>query len=584
MGVAGVDAHVPAAVLTHQGVVAASAVARSAGVRRGMRRRVAQERCPELVLLPADDARDAREFEPVAVAAETVVAGVEVARPGLLLLPSDGAARYHGTEEQLALALVEAVSAAGFEPQVGVADGMLAAVLAARADIIVPPGGSRAFLAPRRTVDLLHAVTDPGSLAAVRGAVDLWWRLGIRTLGDLTALPPDAVLGRFGDLGAWAQRLAGGADLRPPARRRPEEDLVVSAELDPPAVRVDVAAFAARRLAEELHALLSRRGLACGRLRITARTEESTLERVWRTEVLPGSPRAPAAGRGDPWSGGGPATGGLSAARITDRVRWQLEGWLTTAQARRGPRGEGDAEPAPITHLMLAAEEVVLAGTHQPSLWGADDGGDERARRALGRVQGLLGGDAVLTVALQGGRDPRDRVHLVPFGEHVPASRAPDLPWPGALPAPAPATLLPEPQPVHVLTADGAAVTVDARLHLPSPPAAVVEPATTAARRPGGVVPTGSATGFGSAPGSGSAAAGFGSAAGSGAAGSGAAGSGTAAGFGVVGWAGPWPLDERWWEPGGGHRRVLLQVALDDGRGLLLASDGGEWLVEAVYD
>ena len=505
MGVAGVDAHLPAAVLSHLGVVAASAVARSSGVRRGMKRRAAQQVCPELVLLPADDARDVREFEPVALAAETVVAGIEVARPALLLLPSDGPARYHGTEEDLARTLVEAVSAAGFEPQVGIADGLLAAVLAARSDAVVPAGSSRAYLSSRPTSDLLHAVTDPAATAAVREAVHLWWRLGVRTLGELAGLPPEAVAGRFGDLGAWAQRLARGEDLRPPARRRPEEDLAVATELDPPALRVDVATFAARRLAEELYENLSRRGLASGRLRITARTEESELVRLWRTDDA--------------------AAGGMSAARITDRVRWQLEGWL----------GDKTRVPAPLTHLALAAEELVPAGTHQPSLWGADAGGDVRARRALGRVQGLLGGDAVLTVEVQGGREPRDRVHLVPFGEQSPAPRDPSLPWPGALPAPAPATILEEPEEVRVLDARGADVVVDDRLTMPEEPDVVEQEEGRSD---------------------------------------------------VESWAGPWPVEERWWDVSGepGKPRVLLQVVVEGGRGLLLAFTDGAWFLEAVYD
>jgi protein ImuB len=50
----------------------------------------------------------------------------------------------------------------------------------------------------------------------------------------------------------------------------------------------------------------------------------------------------------------------------------------------------------------------------------------------------------------------------------------------------------------------------------------------------------------------------------------------------VAGWAGPWPLAERWWN--GGPRRVYLQTVLDDGRGLLLAQAGGRWQVEALYD
>ncbi|GAA1734282.1 DNA polymerase Y family protein [Isoptericola hypogeus] len=547
LAVAGLDAHVPAAVLgarsgggtgAGHSVVAVSAVARAQGVRRGMRRRQAQERCPEVVLLPADDARDAREFEPVALAAETVVAGLEVARPGLLLLPADGAARYHGSELALARALVGAVAErTGYESQVGVADGLLAAVLAAREDAVVPAGGSPAFLADRPVGELVHATCDPGGVAAVREAAGLWWRLGLRTLGDLARLPGPSVQARFGDQGAWAQRLARGEDLRPPARRRVEADLAVAEELDPPALRVDVATFAARRLATELYDLLAARGLACGRLRITARTAAggdlggddlggdlddggAVLERVWRTDDG--------------------AAGGMSAARITDRVRWQLEGWLTAASARRPGSGRGSgpgtaADPvvAPIVYLALAAEDVVPATTHQPGLWGADAGEDARARRALGRVQGLLGGHAVLSVELQGGRGPRDRVRLVPFGTEGGAGRDPGLPWPGALPSPAPAGLPDEPVPARVLDAAGRDVVVDARLAMSGEPAVVRDAATVA---------------------------------------------------GVTGWAGPWPLAERWWSAGGGARRVYLQAVLDDGRALLLAQSGGAWQVEAFYD
>jgi protein ImuB len=49
-----------------------------------MRRRAAQQVCPDLILVPADPGRDAREFEPVVVAAETVVAGLEVTSLRLL--------------------------------------------------------------------------------------------------------------------------------------------------------------------------------------------------------------------------------------------------------------------------------------------------------------------------------------------------------------------------------------------------------------------------------------------------------------------------------------------------------------------
>ncbi|WP_265523583.1 DNA polymerase Y family protein [Oerskovia flava] len=514
-----VPAHVPSA--THDGrrVVAVSATARAQGVRRGMRRRRAQECCPELELLDVDDARDAREFEPVALAAETVVAGLEIARPGLLLLPASGASRYHGSAARLAEELVARVAErTGYECQVGVADGILAAVLAARESRVVPPGGSSAYLAPLPASTLLHAAARPDVASRADELVHLLGRLGVRTLGDLVALPAAVVEARFGDLGAWAHRLARGEDLRPPARRRIEPDVAVRTDLDPPAERVDVATFVARRLAEELHDQIVSRSLAAGRLRITARTADGgELERAWRTD-----------------GAGGGGLGGLSPARITDRVRWQLEGWLTASSLRRA-----DVPVAPVVHLALTAEEVVAAGAEQPRLWGASSGEDQRAHRALGRVQGILGGDAVLQVALQGGRDARDQVHLVPFGEDVRAPRDPALPWPGRLPRPAPATVLVEPVDVALLDDAGRPVVVDARLAMSAPPAAV---------RWG--VP---------------------------------AGPGGSRQETVRDWAGPWPLAERWWTPAP-RRRVHLQVVLADGRGVLLASTAGRWTVEAVYD
>lgn len=526
---ADVPPHLPAAVQSGARLTAVSALVRAQGVRRGMRRRQAQGVCPEVVLLPADDDRDARLFEPVAAATESVVAGVEVARPGLLLLPADGAARFHGTEEALAERLVSAVAErTGHECQVGTADGLLAAILAARTDDVVPPGRSREFLAPRQVGEVGTAAMQDDALRAVTDLVDLLRRLGLRTLGDLAALAAGDVHARFGGWGTWAWTLARGDDLRPPARRRPETDLEVATALDPPAHRVDVATFAGRRLAEELHTLLTEQSLTCGRLRIAARTDSGEeLTRTWRTDL------------------GG--LGGLSAARITDRVRWQLEGWLTAAAVERGggrggraePEHDEGAEPVGLVALAITAEDVAAAGAEQGRLWGGPSGGDLRAHRALDRVQGLLGGDGVLTAALQGGRDVRDRVHLQPWGAQAAAPRPADRPWPGRLPEPAPATVPVRPAPVEVLDTRGRPVWFDGRLVMTAPPARVRTPGTD--RRP-------------------------------------------AAEHEVAGWAGPWPLAERWWAPDRAELRVHVQATLTDGRALLLAWRPDGWTCEAVYD
>jgi protein ImuB len=51
----------------------------------------------------------------------------------------------------------------------------------------------------------------------------------------------------------------------------------------------------------------------------------------------------------------------------------------------------------------------------------------------------------------------------------------------------------------------------------------------------------------------------------------------------IVAWAGPWPVDERWWDPGA-QRLARLQVTSEHGAAYLLKLQGGRWSVEATYD
>ena len=112
----------PVAVTLANRVIACSASARAVGVRRGLRRREAQARCPQLHVVTADPARDARHFENVTTAVDDLVPRAEVLRPGLLVLPVRGPARYFGSEQAAAERLVDAVASAGAECQVGIAD------------------------------------------------------------------------------------------------------------------------------------------------------------------------------------------------------------------------------------------------------------------------------------------------------------------------------------------------------------------------------------------------------------------------------------------------------------------------------
>jgi protein ImuB len=428
----------PIAVVTGNLVVAASAPARAEGVRRGMRRREAQGRCPELVVFADDPDRDARLFEPVAAAVEELAVGVEIVRPGIVAVPARGPAGYFGGEQTAAERLIDQVAMrTGAECQVGIADGLFAAILAARRGFVVEPGTSREFLAPL-SVRELHRPAEGQERTEL---VDLLRRLGLRTLGAFAEVPERDVSARFGADAVVAHRLARGGQERPPDRRRPPPELAVNEVLDPPVERVDAAAFVAKVLAERLHAGLAAYGLACTRLGIHAATAHGEeRERVWR------------------------AAEPLTPSGIADRVRWQIDGWL-----------RGTTLSAGVTLLRLEPVEVIEGNALQLDLWRGEGRAeaDERAGRAMVHVQGLLGPEAVVVPVLGGGRSPAERVRLVPWGDERSPAADPDAPWPGVLPAPSPATVPMKPLRAKVVDPDGRPVDLTARDELTGTPTQV---------------------------------------------------------------------------------------------------------------
>ena len=494
-------------------VVAASMAARAAGIDVGSKRRAAQRRCPSVEVIESDPGRDARAFEPVASSLDAVTPGVEVSVAGTLAFATRGPSRYFGGDDQLAERVAWMVSGAlgdRWPVRVGVADGAFAALLAAQRahrrgvpTLVVPSGATPAFLAPSPVGSLLEVVEVPD-------LVDVWGRLGLHTLELVAGLPRGDVLARFGPEGVAAHRLASGLDLRPLAARQPAPDLVAQCDLDPPVDRVDRVAFVAKALADELHARLAADGLACIQVLVEARTEHGeVLARRWRHE------------------------GALTAGALADRVRWQLDGWLTGSRSSRPTAG--------LEHLALIPVEVVAARGRQLGFWGGETLIDERIWRAVARLQSLLGVDAITVAEVRGGRGPADRVARVPvaavdLAEARPAARldAVDEPWPGHVPAPAPATVLAEPEAVQVLDGAGAVVVVSGRAELSGAPARL--------RRQGRAPAT------------------------------------------VAAWAGPWPVDERWWDPAHHRRRARFQVVDAQGVAHLLSVEGGQWWLEATYD
>ncbi|MBW0016289.1 MAG: DNA polymerase Y family protein, partial [Mycobacterium sp.] len=457
----------------------------------------------------ADADRDVRFFEPVIAAVDDLAPRAEVLRPGLLVLPVRGAARYFGSEADAAERLTDAVAAAGAECQVGVADQLSTAVFAARAGRIVEPGQDARFLS---LLSIRQLSTEPSLSGPGRDELtDLLWRMGIRTIGQFAALSRSDVASRFGADAVVAHRFARGEAERGPSGREPPPELDAVLDCDPPIDRVDAAAFAGRSLAGALHQALMAAGVGCTRLAIhavTAKGEE--LERVWRCA--------------EP----------LTEDATADRVRWQLDGWLNNRTTGGPPRD------APVTMLRLQAVEVVSAGALQLPLWGGLGEEDRlRARRALVRVQGLLGPESVQVPVLSGGRGPAERITFTPLGDEPVPQADPDRPWPGQLPQPSPAVLVDDP--VELLDAHGNPIRVTSRGMFSADPARLTSRGRDDRLR---------------------------------------------------WWSGPWPVDERWWDDRGGaglpaqrgSRTARAQVLLESERALLLCYRQRRWYLEGIYE
>lgn len=217
---------------------------------------------------------------------------------------------------------------------------------------------------------------------------------------------------------------------------------------------------------------------------------------------------------------------GLAATAIVERVRWQLTGWAD----------EGDLT-AGIVLLRLTPDEIRTDSGEQTRLWGGRSRADIDAARAVARLSGLAGEGAVRVPQWVGGRLPGERYRLVPatsvdLDDPAPRLRRGEAPWPGAVSGPAPARVLVDPAVVDVLDAEGAPVRVTGRGEVSSAPAMLVWGALRRA---------------------------------------------------VTGWAGPWPVDQRWWSPGQSRRLARLQVLTAGGDAYLLAIEHGRWHILATY-
>jgi protein ImuB len=370
-----------------QAIGEVSGAAEGFGIHPGMRLGEALGRCPELVLIAPDPDRAESAWEGLLARLEGIGAAVESVRAGEAFFAADGLKGLWGGRVEGVMA--RARRAAEVPARLGAGPTRFCAYAAAvharprarrrspggrraQGPAIVSAGRARSFLAPL-PVELLRARLDDGSrLPETLG------RLGIRTLGELAALPRDAVADRFEAEGMVARELARGGDTALRARA-PREGLGEGLDL-PEAVSGPQLERALAMLVDRLLAHRGRRGRTLRRLRLAARLSGGG---GWRVEI--------------------PLR---EASASAERIMLAL-----------GPKLEG--LPGPAGRLELNAVELGPPAGRQGSL--------VRDPRALRRS---LLAEAVRQARAAGGRDAVLRVLEVDPGSRVPERRATLAPFP----------------------------------------------------------------------------------------------------------------------------------------------------------
>lgn len=231
-------------------------------------------------------------LEPLLEAARTFSPRVDATASDTVVLDLHGLSRAWPDPTALGTALVRAAAARGVTVSAALACTRVAALVLARATsgvAVVPRGAERATLAP-----LPLSVLD---LDEPRAALFARW--GVRTLGDLAALPPVGLSERLGLDGARLQRLARGEDDAPLVPATPAPTFSAHLDVDWPVEGLEPLSFLLARVLEPLCRNLVQRGrraasvtlalgLVDGRVhRRTLKPAAPTAEaRTWRTLLL----------------------------------------------------------------------------------------------------------------------------------------------------------------------------------------------------------------------------------------------------------------------------------------------------------
>jgi len=209
---------------------------------------------------------------------------VETCGPREVLLDLSGLTRLFGDPKTIAGELRRTAADRGLRVRIAIAGTRTAARLLAhdRAGITIVAAGDEAAALDSLPLALLAQITnenapnDPNASNDPNDLLITLRRWGLRSLGDLAALPPDDVAARLGQEGVEWQRLARGEDPAPLVPALPEERFEQALDLEWPIDGLEPLSFVLARLMEPLSAHLERRdrGAAVLHVRLHLVTKE----------------------------------------------------------------------------------------------------------------------------------------------------------------------------------------------------------------------------------------------------------------------------------------------------------------------
>jgi protein ImuB len=245
----------------HAELDAVSVRARELGIRPGMTIAQARAISSDLIVVHCSPAAESSAHSALLDAVESVSPAVESGAPGCAWVDLAGLNRIYNGEEEITAELLRCVRRVGMDPAAGVAANKELAHLAARC------GGVRVIEAGREREFLDWLPLDMLGLGKSDRGDDLETTLarwGMRRLGELARLNPDAVGTRLGRRGVELVRLARGGSHTPIVPRRRAEFFVETVELEYGIELLEPLGFVMHAMLERLIERLSLRGLVAG--------------------------------------------------------------------------------------------------------------------------------------------------------------------------------------------------------------------------------------------------------------------------------------------------------------------------------